>query len=64
MSTTAQKHTCFSITRVIIFLLICVTVLTDKPISDICAILSAGIWLWLPTIVAWELKILDKWSKK
>ena len=64
MSTQAQKYACFSITRVIIFVLICITILTDEPISDICAIISAGMWLWLPTIVSYELKILDKWSKK
>lgn len=64
MTTQAQRTAAFSITRMVIFILICITVVTDKPISDICAILSAGAWLWLPSIVAWELKMLDKWSKK
>lgn len=62
MSTAKQKNVCFSITRLVIFVLICVTVLTEEPISDICAIVSAGMWLWLPKIIDLELKLLDKWS--
>lgn len=64
MSTPAQRSVCFSITRIVIFLLICVTILTEEPISDICAIVSAALWLWLPSIVGFELRLLDKWSRK
>lgn len=63
MSTPAQKYACFSVTRAVIFALICVTILTEEPISDVCAIISAGCWLWLPNIVALELKLLDKLKK-
>lgn len=61
MSNVKQRNACFSVTRIVIFVLICITVLTESPISDICAIISAAMWLWLPSLVAYELKLLNKW---
>lgn len=60
MSTMRQKAVCMSVTRYIIFILIVVSELTESPVSQLCGITAAAIWLYIPKIVQIELKMIDK----
>lgn len=64
MTTASHRKTCITGTRVVIFFLICMSILTHNPLSDICAVLSAGCWLWMHTLVRLELKLIDKLNSR
>lgn len=64
MTTASQRKTCITGTRVVIFLLICISILTHNPLSDICAVLSAACWLWMHSLVRLELKVIDRLTNR
>lgn len=64
MSTMRQKAMCMSVTRYIIFILIVISELTESPVSQLCGLTAAAIWLFMPKIVKLELKMVDKIKKE
>lgn len=63
MTTTREKTLALTITRILIFLLGVTSILVDSPLSDVLAIISLAAWLWMPSLIGYELKILDKYHK-
>lgn len=59
MSTPTQKRIAFSITRLMIFVLIVISIYTPPPVGDLLGVASAAAWLYLPTLINLELKIVD-----
>lgn len=64
MVTQVQRNAAIHITRVIIFILGVISILTDSPVSEGCAIISLALWLWQPQLVRIELKLLEKYLSK
>lgn len=63
MSTTKQKVIVMHFTRFLIFTLGSLAILLDRPVGDALGVLSLMLWLWLPTFVNFELKLLEWWTK-
>jgi hypothetical protein len=55
MTVNVKKNYAINLNRIIIFILIVVGVTFD---SDVCAILAAAYWLWLPYVEKFEFSIL------
>lgn len=64
MTTQREKYFSLHVTRIVIFLMGCVSVFSNEPLSQVLAVISLAAWLWLPSLVAVELSILDKLHKK
>lgn len=64
MTTQRERTTAIHITRVLIFILSSLAILLDKPVGDILGILALAIWLWSPTIISFELKVLNYFKNK
>lgn len=62
MVTAQQKHIAFSTTRIVIFVLIILGIYLPPPIGDFLGVIAAAMWLWLPRLIAIELKLIDRWS--
>ena len=61
MTTYTQKVRILHITRILIFILGSLSILIDTLCGDILGVLSLFVWLWMPKVAAWELKLLEKW---
>jgi len=53
-----------NINRFIIFSLIVTSVVFDGVINNVCAVLAAGYWLWLPNIEKMEYNFLTSHFKR
>ena len=56
MSTHQERCTAFHITRVIIFIMASTATLVESPLTEILAIISLAMWLWLPQLIKMELR--------
>lgn len=64
MITSSERTAAVHTTRVVIFILGVISILSASPVSEACAIISLGMWLWQAQLVHWELKLIDKWRRK
>jgi len=62
MVTTKERSIVMSVTRVLIFVMGMLSIWTDTPTSDICASISLTAWIYMPTLIAYELKLVDKYK--
>lgn len=59
MTTMKQKTYTFLFTRVVVFVLGVLSLVLDHPVGTFSGILGLFVWLWMPAIVHYELKLID-----
>jgi hypothetical protein len=64
MISSTERTAAIHATRVVIFILGVISILSKSPVSEACAIISLACWLWQAQLVHWELKLIDKWRNK
>ena len=51
-------------TRIVIFILGVISILSSSPLSEGCAIVSLAMWLWQAQLVHFELRLIEKWRNR
>ena len=62
MITVKERKIVMSATRVTIFILGMLSIWTDTPTSDIFASISLTAWIYMPSLISYELKLIDKYK--
>lgn len=60
MTTTSERHAALHITRVVICILGSLAMMLESPLGTALGIVSLIAWLWMPNLIAWELRMIDK----
>ena len=62
MVTARERSVVMSVTRVIIFVCGMLSIWTETPVSNIFASISLTAWIYMPNLIAYELKLVDKYK--
>lgn len=64
MISSTERTAAIHATRVVIFILGVISILSSSPVSEACAIISLACWLWQAQLVHLELRLVEKWRKR